>query len=252
MVGTPSVPRWIAWNWSVKKALPSRVRLLSVIGIRYPQPLVKSKSMPSISLIPQVSTLFLDKRTPFDLRNDIGHVDFTIEVERALRVLDGAILVLCAVSGVQSQTTTVDRQMRRYNVPRISFINKMDRCDLVHWRDIEILRHFFRPGANPWRVIGQIRSKLKIAAAAVQVPIGVEDELKGVVDLVRWKAIYNEGEKGYFDLIVSFGSQPHSYVCLVSKSWNQTRSQPRSLISPRKNAPSSSNNSLKSTMKLPT
>ena len=69
--------------------------------------------------------------------------------------------------------------MRRYNVPRISFINKMD-----------------RPGANPWRVIGQIRQKLKIAAAAVQVPIGVEDDLRGVVDLVRWKAIYNEGEKG--------------------------------------------------------
>ncbi|EPY49354.1 translation elongation factor G [Schizosaccharomyces cryophilus OY26] len=108
-----------------------------------------------------------------------GHIDFTIEVERALRVLDGAVLVLCAVSGVQSQTITVDRQMRRYNVPRVSFINKMDRM-----------------GADPWKVIQQINTKLKIPAAAVQIPIGSESEMKGVVDLIHMRAIYNHGEKG--------------------------------------------------------
>ena len=108
-----------------------------------------------------------------------GHVDFTVEVERSLRVLDGAILVLCSVGGVQSQSLTVDRQMKRYGVPRIAFINKMDRT-----------------GANPKKVIAQMRDKLKTNAIAIQVPIGKESEFQGVVDLIRMEAIYFLGDEG--------------------------------------------------------
>ncbi len=108
-----------------------------------------------------------------------GHVDFTVEVERSLRVLDGAILVLCAVGGVQAQSVTIDRQMRRYHVPRLAFINKMDRT-----------------GADPEKVVGQLREKLDCDAVLMQLPIGRESDFRGVVDLVARKAVYFDGEDG--------------------------------------------------------
>lgn len=108
-----------------------------------------------------------------------GHVDFTIEVERSLRVLDGAILVLCSVGGVQSQSITVDRQLKRYHVPRLAFINKCDRT-----------------GANPFKVKAQLAEKLGLNPAFVTIPIGLEDKFEGIIDLIDMRAVYFDGPNG--------------------------------------------------------
>lgn len=138
-----------------------------------------------------------EEKYHFNLIDTPGHIDFTIEVERALRVLDGAVLVVCAVSGVQSQTITVDRQMKRYNVPRVTFINKMDRM-----------------GADPWKAIEQLNKKLRITAAAIQVPIGAEDRLEGVVDIIHEKALYNRGSQGE---AIEHGPVPENLKELVAE-----------------------------------
>ena len=117
--------------------------------------------------------------TDINLIDTPGHVDFTVEVERSLRVLDAAVLVLCSVGGVQAQSITIDRQMRRYGIPRIALINKMDRT-----------------GANPERVVKQLHEKLDCNAVLMQIPIGKEANFEGVIDLIEGKAIYFDGAQG--------------------------------------------------------
>jgi elongation factor G len=131
-----------------------------------------------ITITSAATSVEWDKHT-INLIDTPGHVDFTVEVERSLRVLDGAVLVLCSVGGVQSQSITVDRQMKRYHVPRLAFINKMDRT-----------------GADPDSVTQQLRQKLQCDAVPMQIAIGKEDHFEGVIDLVTMKALYFDGPHG--------------------------------------------------------
>ena len=122
-----------------------------------------------------ISTSWQDHR--INIIDTPGHVDFTIEVERSLRVLDGAVVVFCGSSGVEPQSETVWRQANRYKVPRIAFVNKMDRA-----------------GADFLRVVGQIKDRLGATPVPIQLPIGAEDDFKGIIDLMRMKALYWDGD----------------------------------------------------------
>lgn len=129
--------------------------------------------------IQSAATFFNWKGHDFNLIDTPGHVDFTVEVERSLRVLDGAVLVVCASGGIQSQTITVHRQMKRYDIPTIAFINKLDRA-----------------GADPVRCLTGIRDRLNRTSAFLQLPIGLENDVKGVIDLINMRAVYFEGSSG--------------------------------------------------------
>ena len=146
----------------------------------------------------------MDKQYPEHRINIIdtpGHVDFTIEVERSLRVLDGACAVFCAVGGVEPQSETVWRQATKYKVPRLAFINKMDRA-----------------GADFFRVVQQIRERLGTKPIPIQVPIGAEENFEGIVDLVRMKCIlWNESDKG---MTYELGEIPESLTAVVAK-WRE-------------------------------
>ena len=131
-----------------------------------------------ITITSAATTVFWDDNK-INIIDTPGHVDFTVEVERSLRVLDGAILVLCSVGGVQSQSITVDRQMKRYKVPRLVFINKMDRT-----------------GADFRKGVKELREKLGLNPVVMQIPIGAEDKFEGVIDLIKMKAYYFEGDRG--------------------------------------------------------
>lgn len=149
-----------------------------------------------ITITSAATTLFWDNHT-INLIDTPGHVDFTVEVERSLRVLDGAVLVLCGVAGVQSQSITVDRQMKRYNVPALAFVNKLDRS-----------------GANPIRVANALRDKLSHNTVIMQYPIGAEADYEGAVDLITRRATYYDGAKGE---TVRYGEVPADLVDEVEK-----------------------------------